>query len=162
MGRTRDAVEAMRQRIDALEQQVAELSQALASARAVARDGQRLEQVAEQTARLSAAADATLHELSERAGRGGVARPRQQPELGKVHRAEVSGYLAVYFVGGRTNTIKILVGPDDPPTTCVGELNVTNDLNAYAGAVVRQGEYWTTQSRHHNLSGFHCMFTPLH
>jgi len=152
----------MQERIDALEQQVAELGRALGTARAVAGDSRRLERVAEEAARLSAAADARLRELAERAGHSGVGRPRKEPELGRLHRAEVSGYLAIYFAGGRTNTIKILVGPEDPPTTCVGELNVTNDLNAYAGAVVREGEYWTTESRHDNMSGFRCVFTPLY
>jgi hypothetical protein len=69
--------------------------------------------------------------------------------------------VSIYLTGGRTDKIKLLVGSDDPPTDCICEANTVNDLNAYAGGIVRQGEYWTVVSKHGDRSGFSCVFTPL-
>lgn len=86
---------------------------------------------------------------------------RTRPALGVVHQAEVTGYVSIYFTGGRTDKIQLLAGWDDPPTECICEANNYNDLNSYAGGVVRQGEYWMVVSKKLEKSGFECVFTPL-
>jgi hypothetical protein len=99
--------------------------------------------------------------LRERATAAGVGLPRVRLDFGAVHRAEVTGYVSLYFVGGRTNKMRLLVGWNDPPADCIGEVNTTNGEQTYAGGIVRQGEYWTVASNHGNRSGFECVFTPL-
>jgi len=148
-------------RIAALEQEVRRLGESLAVARALHDDSRRLEQLADRAAQLGAAADTALLQLGDRARTAGVARPRSRPAIGTVHRAEVTGHVAIYFTGGRTNIIELLVGAENPPTTSVGELNVTNSLNAYASGIVRAGEYWLAKPEHGDLYGFRCVFTPL-
>lgn len=84
---------------------------------------------------------------------------RARPVFNEVYRADVAGYISVYFTGGRTDTVRLLVGADDPPTECVCVAEAR--LNTYAGAVVRPGEYWQVQSKVGGKSGFACTFTPL-
>jgi hypothetical protein len=86
---------------------------------------------------------------------------RSRPAIGVVHRAEVTGYVSLFFTGGRTSVVRLLVGWADPPTECVCEANTRNDLNSYAGGIVRKGEYWLLDSKHGDRSGFECVFTPL-
>lgn len=83
------------------------------------------------------------------------------PAIGVVHRAEATGYVSLYFVGGRTATVRLLVGWGDPQTECICEANTRNDLNSYAGGIVRKDEYWTLESKLGDRSGFECVFTPL-
>lgn len=81
--------------------------------------------------------------------------------LNHVYQADVPGYVSVWFDSGRTDKIDILVGDEDPPTLCVGNLNTTNDINSYVGTIVRPGEYWLLQSKQGERSGVLSMFTPL-
>jgi hypothetical protein len=157
----RDA-EDLRLRMEALERRIDQLAGQVAAVRPLIDDAARLEDLAEQATRLSAAADAALQALYGQATRVGVGQARFRAALDKVHRAAAHGYVAVYFTGGWTDRVRLLVGPDNPPTACVCTANSTNDINSYAAAVVRPGEYWiATSNRGADKSGFVCMFTPL-
>jgi hypothetical protein len=89
---------------------------------------------------------------------------RSRPVLNRVYRAEWTGYVSLYFDGGLTDSVRLLVGEEDPPRECVCELNSRNDINSYAATVVRKGEYWLAQSSHDagsSKSGVKCVFTPF-
>ena len=65
--------------------------------------------------------------------------------------------MAVYFVGGRTARMRLLVGPQSPPTISVGYA-----IDSYIGGIVRPGEYWMAATRRAGMkAGFECVFTPL-
>lgn len=151
----------MQDRIAQLEDRIGQLIAALAATRPLLEDSLRLEDATIRVGQLAAAADTALLGLQERAKTAGVGLARSRPTFDTVHRAEVTGYVSLYFVGGRTNKIELLVGREDPPTDCVGELNTTNGPTTYVGGIVRQGEYWTLVCRHGNTSGYQCVFTPL-
>ncbi|NUT51677.1 MAG: hypothetical protein HOV94_30930 [Saccharothrix sp.] len=73
------------------------------------------------------------------------------------------GYVAVYFVTGWTATVKLTVGPENPPTTVVGIAHGGGESNSYAGAIVRPGEYWIAATTGHRADyGFELHFTPLY
>jgi hypothetical protein len=153
---------AMRERIDRLERRVEQLTGELAAVRPLLTDAARLDAVADHAARLADTAEATLHTLQQRADDSGVARPRVRARLGRIYRAEATGYVAAYAGGGWTDIVEILVGPTSPPTQSVCRANSTNDINSYAGAVVRAGEYWVvTSERGPDKSSFTCYFTPF-
>ncbi|HEX6356107.1 hypothetical protein [Actinophytocola sp.] len=101
----------------------------------------------------------SLRELTEPAG---VGEPRFEAALDTVYRAKTYGYVAVYFVGGRTARMRLLVGPQSPPTTSVGYANSGSEINSYMGGVVRPGEYWMAATHRTGMkAGFECIFTPL-
>jgi hypothetical protein len=79
-----------------------------------------------------------------------------------LYQAEATGFVAVYFVTGRTAKVQLLVGPSNPPTRVVGVVDSRGSHHAYAGGIVRAGEYWTaaSNSRRPNLN-FRVHFTPL-
>lgn len=87
--------------------------------------------------------------------------PRTRPAFDTVYQAEATGYVSVFFAGGRTDVLQLLVGPEDPPGECICEANTRNGLNTYIGGIVREGEYWTVVARNGARSGFQCVFTPL-
>jgi hypothetical protein len=153
----------LQDRIAELEQRVGQLTEMVAPARALLDDTQRLEDLTERARRLSAAADTALPGIRERTTAADVGLPRVRPAFGVVHRAEVTGYVSVFFTGGRTDTLRLLVGWNDPPTECVCEANTFNELNSYAGGIVRKGEYWTLAGTHTGKKsfGYECVFTPL-
>jgi hypothetical protein len=151
----------LQDRLEQLEERIGQLTATVAPARTLLDDSRHLEDLAERAGQLSAAADAALLGLRERTTAAGVALPRTRPAFGAVHRAEVTGYVSLYFTAGRTDKIKLLAGWNDPPTDCICEANTFNDLNSYAGGIVRQDEYWTVVSKHGGNSGFNCVFTPL-
>lgn len=151
----------MQARIERLEQHVARLSGAMMAAGPLLADSRRLEELAGRAGQLSAAADGALAALGERAAAAGVGLPRSRPDFGTVHRAEATGYVSAYFVGGWNDKLRLLVGWDDPPTECICEANTTNDLNSYVGGIVRKGEYWTIACKRPTKLGFECVFTPL-
>lgn len=91
----------------------------------------------------------------------GVDVPRFEGELSQVYRAEWTGYVSLYFAGGFTDSVSLLVGPEDPPTLEICKLNTSSDINSYAGGVVRRGEYWVAASRKPGRSGVKCVFTPF-
>jgi hypothetical protein len=100
---------------------------------------------------------AALRALETRAEAVGVGEPRFEAALDTVYRARSHGYVAVYFVGGRTAQMRLLVGPRNPPTTSIGSAN-----NSYMGGIVRPGEYWMAATHRPGLkAGFECIFTPL-
>lgn len=151
----------LQERVEQLAGRIGQLTEMVAPVQALLDDTRRLEDLAERAGRLSAEADQALLGLQKRATAAGVGLPRTRPAIGVVHRAEVTGYVSLYFVGGRTATVRLLVGWDDPPTECICEANTRNDLNSYAGGIVRKDEYWILDTKLGDRSGFECVFTPL-
>ncbi|MCE6996740.1 hypothetical protein LZG04_18295 [Saccharothrix sp. S26] len=147
--------EALHTRLRELEGRVERLTNLLG---ALADDGERyarLHELAERT-------DGALRSLEGRAARAGIGLPRFQAALDTVYQAETYGYVAVYFVGGRTARVRLLVGPQSPPTTSVGYADSGSDINSYIGGVVRPGEFWLVATHRPGMrAGFECVFTPL-
>ena len=110
--------------------------------------------------RLCHATTAAVTGLQSLTDRSGVATPRFRAKLDTVYRAETLGYVSLYFVGGRTDKVELLVGPGTPPAESVGQVNTTNDINSSVGAIVRPGEYWLARSKN-SSSACVCLFTPL-
>jgi hypothetical protein len=105
---------------------------------------------------------AALRALEEQAEQVGIGESRFEAALDTVYRATTYGYVAVYFVGGRTARMRLLVGPQSPPTTSVGYANSGSEINSYMGGIVRPGEYWMAATHRHGMkAGFECIFTPL-
>jgi hypothetical protein len=105
---------------------------------------------------------AALRALETRADLVGIGEPRFEAALDTVYRAKTHGYVAIYFVGGRTATTRLLVGPQSPPTTSVGHANSSSAINSYIGGIVRPGEYWMAATHRPGMkAGFECVFTPL-
>ncbi|MCE7000576.1 hypothetical protein LZG04_38045 [Saccharothrix sp. S26] len=104
-----------------------------------------------------------MRSLEARATPSGVGGPRTTPKLDTLYRADVLGYVSVYFVGGYTATVRLTVGPDNPPTHVVGIAHGGGESNSYAGAIVRPGEYWLAATSGHRADhGFSLHFTPLY
>lgn len=83
-------------------------------------------------------------------------------QLDTLYRAEVTGFVAVYFVTGRTAKVQLLVGPGNPPTRVVGVVDSRGSHQSYAGGVVRAGEYWVAASASGRPGlNFRVHFTPL-
>jgi hypothetical protein len=111
---------------------------------------------------LAERADGLLRSLETRAKPAGIGAPRFEADLDTVYQAETYGYVAVYFVGGRTARMRLLVGPQSPPTTSVGYANSSGEINSYMGGIVRPDEYWMAATHHTGMkAGFECIFTPL-
>ncbi|MEU4443435.1 hypothetical protein AB0K14_08135 [Actinosynnema sp. NPDC050801] len=88
----------------------------------------------------------------------GIGLPRFQAALDTVYQATTFGYVAVYFVTGRTARVRLLVGPESPPTTSVGYVS----SYGYVGGVVRPGEFWMAATHKPGLrTGYECVFTPM-
>jgi hypothetical protein len=107
---------------------------------------------------------AALEEKVERLAAllGGGEEGRFEAALDTVYEARTHGYVAVYFVGGRTARMHLLVGTTNPPTTSVGYANSGSDINSYMGTIVRPGEYWMAATHRAGMkAGFECIFTPL-
>lgn len=123
-------------------------------------DAGKLAELADDVGTLSRNTATTVHGLQEILAEAGVSKPRLRARLNRVYCAEATGYVAVYFRGGRTNKIRLLVGPKAPPEECIGEANTANDINSYVGGIVRAGEYWMVEAKHESTS-FGCVYTPL-
>ncbi len=100
-------------------------------------------------------------ELQQQVNKNGARQRRTRASLNQVHHADETGYVALYFIGGRTDTVQLLMGPTNPPEICVSELNCQAGINSYAGGVVRQGEYWMAESALGEDSGVRCCYTPF-
>lgn len=100
-------------------------------------------------------------ELVRRLSGGGAPAERFPAALDTVHRADCLVYVAIYFTGGRTDKVSLLIGEENPPAKSYGELNSGADINSYIGGVVRPGEYWTARSKNRS-SGVKCVVTPLY
>jgi hypothetical protein len=165
MGRRRE-IETMTARIEALEREVQRLSARTAAAGPLLDDARRLEELAGRAERCSRATTVLVDELQGLTTRAGVGGARFRAEINKVYQASSHGYASLYFQGGRTAKIQIVVGTTSPPDEVVGEVNTVNDLNPSTGAVIRAGEFWGARFRDGwdakgNGSGFVCVFTPL-
>ena len=89
---------------------------------------------------------------------------RFRGSLKHVYQARWTGYVSLYFTGGVTDRVSLLIGSENPPEECVCELNSRNDINSYAGSVVRAGEFWMAKSERDTTSapsGVLCVFTPF-
>ncbi|WP_344612187.1 hypothetical protein [Dactylosporangium salmoneum] len=87
--------------------------------------------------------------------------PRFTPGFNQVYRADGYGYVSVYYVGGATSRVRMFVGPQHPPTQCVGEANSGGRVDSHIGGVVRPGEYWVLECTKPNGEGYRAVFTPL-
>ncbi|MEU4762137.1 hypothetical protein AB0H12_02705 [Actinosynnema sp. NPDC023794] len=86
-----------------------------------------------------------------------TAEPRFRAALDTVYQARTFGYVSVHFVTGRTARVRLLVGPQSPPTTSVGYVS-----SCCLGGVVRPGEFWMAATHKPGLrTGFECVFTPM-
>jgi hypothetical protein len=111
---------------------------------------------------LAERAENALKALAKLAEPAGLTEQRFEANLDTVYQATTYGYVAVYFVGGRTARMHLLVGPTSPPTTSVGYANSGSDINSYMGTIVRPGEYWMAATHRTGMkAGFECIFTPL-
>jgi hypothetical protein len=116
------------------------------------------EEALRRNAELEAAAEQMVTRLS-----GEEPHPsRIKVQFNRVYQAKSLGYVAAYFVGGRADRVSILIGEESPPTKSWAELNTTNDINSYAGAVVRPGEYWMAKAKVGSGSGVRCTYTPFY
>jgi hypothetical protein len=105
---------------------------------------------------LATRAETALRALEQRAELAGIGAPRFKAALDTVYQATTFGYVAVYFVGGRTARMRLLIGPQSPPTTSVGY------ADSYLGGIVRPGEYWVAATHRPGMKAdFECVFTPL-
>ncbi|MEU7530655.1 hypothetical protein AB0A74_33340 [Saccharothrix sp. NPDC042600] len=148
----RKQVEALTARVAELEHRVAALSADLERARPLLADTARLEA-------LTRGAESALAALEARNEPLRVAGERFDGRLGVVYRAEVTGYVAVYFTTGWHANVELLVGAQAPPTRVVG----VADADSYAGGVVRAGEYWLARPDNDRAGdAFRIHFTPLH
>jgi hypothetical protein len=86
---------------------------------------------------------------------------RQHVPLGEVRRAEQLGFVAAWFEGGWNDRVLLRVGWSDPPERVVCKLNTVNDINSFAAAVVRPGEYWVAETEKGDRGGVKCVFTPF-
>ena len=100
-------------------------------------------------------------ELAQLVDGGGSRQPRTVARLNQVYHAPQTGYVALFFVGGRTDSIELLMGPTNPPEICVSQLDCGAGINSYAGGVVRKGEYWLAESARGEGSGVRCCYTPI-
>ncbi|MFJ6672240.1 hypothetical protein ACIQMJ_14115 [Actinosynnema sp. NPDC091369] len=156
MFRSKREAEELRARVADLERQVATLSAQLSATRPLLDDATRIESLARQ-------AEAAVRSLEARATPLGVGGTRTRPKLDTLYRADVLGYVSVYFVTGHITTVKLTVGTENPPTTVVGIAAGAGDSNSYAGAIVRPGEYWIAATRGDRTDyGFELHFTPLY
>lgn len=143
---------ALETRVAELEQQVRVLNGQLEAVRPLLADAGRLEALA---ARAEAAVRA-LEPQAETLAEG------FDGKLDTLYRAETTGFVAVYFDTGWNAHVRLLVGPTNPPTRCVGEVRLTSDHSAYAGGVVRAGEWWIAESDSNRQDlKFHVHFTPV-
>jgi hypothetical protein len=150
-------------RIDELQRRMDALAAENTALRGLADDAARLERLAEQADRLSRVAARAVSTVEGLAKAAGVGAERTFARLNTVYHADVPGYLCAYFAGGYNDVVELLVGPEDPPTQRVCRANSMNDINSYAGALVRAGEYWmVTSELNRGRSGFTCVFTPLY
>ena len=93
-----------------------------------------------------------------------VAAKRFKGNLNRVYKPQWTGYACLYFDGGTTDIVQLLVGPKEPPEECICQLNTRNEINSYAGGVIRAGEYWVAKSKYSQEwtpSGVCCVFTPF-
>lgn len=153
MVRSRD--EALYARIQELEGRVERLTGLLGNLLDEDDRHARLTDLAERTG-------AALRTLETRAESAGIGQPRFEAALDTVYRAKTHGYVALYFVGGRTARMQLLVGPQSPPTTSIGKASPGSEINSYIGGIVRPGEYWMAATHRPGMkAGFECIFTPL-
>ncbi|GGQ67971.1 hypothetical protein [Couchioplanes azureus] len=159
-GRRRRTAE-LTARLDRMEEQLRRVLDQTAGARPLLADAQRLAKLAAEARALSDATATTVEGLQALLAGTGIDRPRLHARVNRVYRAESLGYVAVFFRGGRTDDVRLLVGRDKPPQECIGEANTRNELNSYVGGVIRAGEYWTVEAKFATTSSYGCVFTPL-
>ncbi|GAA3222111.1 hypothetical protein [Actinocorallia longicatena] len=124
-----------------------------------------LEQTIAEAARLregTGALQKAQEALTARLSGGGDPPPwRTNARFNVVYRAEVPSYIAVYFVGGRTDRVSLLIGDDDPPAKSYGELDVSAETTSFIGALVRPGEHWMARAKR-GTGSVKCVVTTLY
>ncbi|SCG39490.1 hypothetical protein [Micromonospora coxensis] len=155
---TRDEHERLLARLDKLEQKVRRVDAATAQAAPLLQDTDRLARLATEAQRTVEAVQAAVSGAAATADRPTSARFR--PRFNQVYQAKGYGYVAAYFTGGRTGTVRLLVGDENPPEYCISEANVANDINSFLGGIVRPGEHWMLQTK--GAAGFTTCFTPMY
>lgn len=158
---SKSTVRALESKVEALQQHVDRLAAENDVLRPLAADTLKLDDLAERAQRLSGAAGEAMAALNAQAGEAGIARERSEVELNTVYQAETTGYVCVYYRGGFTDKVELLVGTQDPPIEVTCTANTTNGINSYCSAIIRKGEHWMVKSRKGRDSGFACTFTPL-
>jgi hypothetical protein len=147
----------LERRLAAVEGRLARIDAMTAQAAPLLADAAHVQHLAEEARSLSEAVRVTVAGASEAAKT--VVKPRFTPRFNEVYRSEGFGYVCVYFAGGRTGTVRILVGIEDPPTELAVE--VAFESPNYGAAVIRPGEFWTLSCRRADGGGFKAQFTPL-
>lgn len=158
---SRREIAALRERIDALEQRVRRMDAESAAARALLEDARRLEDLTERAVASRKAAEAAVEGIRALTAGSGPGGSRFRPKLNVVHRAETIGHVSLFCTRGYPDIVRLLVGPEKPPTECIAEIDVRHELNSSASGIVRPGEYWVAESKRGRSSGVRCVFTPL-
>jgi septal ring factor EnvC (AmiA/AmiB activator) len=160
---TRKTIEKLEREVSELRGEVSRLATELTRVRPLLADAQQVERSLADLERLRLAARAACDEMNSHVDAVQLHQARHTVPLNSVRFAKVTGYVALYFDGGRTDVVRLLVGPDDPPENCVCEANSSYKINSYAGGIVRAGEYWKAESKVGATgTGFICVFTPLY
>lgn len=156
MAGRRDELAALRARVDQLEREVERLHAATDMARPLLDDAGRLADLADEARRCGDSAAAAVDTMRALTAAAGIGQPRIRAQLNTIYQAKTTGYVWLFFVGGVTEPAEILVGTKRPPTESVA----TALSGAYAGAIVRAGEYWMARAKNRN-AGYRCIFSPL-
>jgi hypothetical protein len=85
--------------------------------------------------------------------------PRFEPLFNQVYQAIGYTFVMVWFEGGHTTPVELLVGDEYPPTQSLGVLRAES---GNASGVVRPGEYWALRCKRDSGGGFRAMATPMH
>jgi hypothetical protein len=85
--------------------------------------------------------------------------PRFEPLFNQVYQAFGCTFVSVWFEGGHTTPVELLVGGENPPTLSLGLLRAD-----YGNAtwVVRPGEYWALRCKRADGGGFRAIVTPMY
>ena len=86
--------------------------------------------------------------------------PREELALDEAHTAETLGHVSVWFDGGRTDVVELVVGTMDGDMV-VGRVNTRNDINSSMSTIIRPGETWMARTQKGHTGGFRCVFTPF-
>ena len=85
--------------------------------------------------------------------------PRFEPLFNQVYQAIGCTFVTVWFEGGRTNPVELLVGDENPPTLSLGLLRADH---GNASWVVQPGEYWALSCKRDDGGGFRAIVTPMY
>ena len=90
---------------------------------------------------------------------GAVHEPRFEPLFNQVYQADGHIFVTVWFEGGHTSPVELLVGDEFPPDVSLGVLRAES---GNASGLVRPGEYWALSCKRDDGGGFRAMATPMY